>query len=416
MDLSRALEVTSRLLLVLALVVGVEDKGQLLLAGAHTVGAVGAAGRIVRDAITHMLSVAVATDLAEKLAVGGRLDRVCDHAGQTLHHTRAEVRVGARGQRAGFRKPVVVVDRGTGAHGVAGRVAGAVDAAGRDTADFLGVGVEVVLLGDRAAVDGDETVAVVGFEVHVDNATAPDIGHLVTVERGHVLEFARLWVQTSVLGEEERNRVVAVFLGASLVSRGRECLVATPLVDVVPEEVDRFLLGATVEVVRHVLSDVALVSSRVTEAQRASIVVGLDIGLHVTGGGLDERCGCSLVGLVDDLVADEETNHVVVLGHGVDNASVPVIQLGRPDRVVHLDGGRLGGQIADHVDACIRQLLHAVVVIALGVELVGPDDVCAQLQEVGNITRALGTVDERVAHVLGASLTGSVRATAVVVL
>ena len=45
---------------------------------------------------------------------------------------------------------------------------------------FLGVVAEVDLGGDRVAVDRDEAVVIIGFEVHVDHATALDVVHLRT--------------------------------------------------------------------------------------------------------------------------------------------------------------------------------------------------------------------------------------------
>lgn len=314
----------------------------------------------MRDAVAE--AAAVAADLTEELAVLVWGDGVLDDAGQAGDHAGAQLGVGDRGQGAGLGEPAVV-DGGAGLWGVGGRVAGAVDAGGGGALDLGRERGEVCFGGDGGAGDGDEAVVVGCVEVFVDDAAAPDVVHLRAEEDGHVAERAGFDRVAAILGKEDGDGVVLVLLGAGLVAGGLEGLVAAPFVDVVAEEVDGAGLVATVEVVGQREPDLWVVGGRVSDGQRLPVALLLDIGLHVSRGGLDEGSGGGLIRRIHDLVAGEKANHVIVLVKCVDDAGVTGILVDRPLRSVGGDGYVRRGQIRDDIDAGIGQLLHACIVV-----------------------------------------------------
>lgn len=217
LNLRRAVKVTRALVLILALVVRIKRNGQLVLAAAHAVRAIFPGRSIVRDPVADVR--AESADLTEELAVVLRVDGVADDAGEGAQDAGAELLVGGWRHGAGFGKPVGPVHGRTCARRVGGRVAGAVDACGGGALDLARVVAEVDFGGDGVAAHGDEAIVVVCFEVHVDDAAAPDVVHLRAEEDGDVSEFARLDGVAAVFGEEHRDGVVAVLVGTVLVSR-----------------------------------------------------------------------------------------------------------------------------------------------------------------------------------------------------
>lgn len=307
-------------------------------------------------------AAAVAADLAEELAVLVCGDGVLDHAGQAGDHAGAELGVGDRRQGAGLGEPAVV-DGGAGLRGVGGGVAGAVDAGGGGLLHLGREVGEVWQWGDGGAGDGDEAVVVGCVEVLVDDAAAPDVVHLRAEEHRHVGELAGFDRVAAVFREEDGDGVVLVLLGAGLVAGGLEGLVAAPFIDVVAEEVDRVGLVAAVEVVGQREPDIRLVGGRVPDRQRLPVSLILDIGLHVSRGGLDERSGGGLIRRIHHLVAGEKANHIIVLLECVDDAGVAGILVDGPLGSVGRDGYVRRGQIRDDIDAGIGQLLHARIVV-----------------------------------------------------
>lgn len=222
---------------------------------------------------------------------------------------------------------------------------------------------EVWFWSDGGAGDRDQAVVVGRLEVHVHDAAAPDIVHLRAEQHGHVGELARFLGVAAVFREEDGDGVVLVLLGAVLVARGLEGLVTAPFVDVVAEEVDRVGLVAAVEVVGQRESDFRVVSGRVSNCQRLPVSLGLDVGLHVSRGGLDECSAGGLIRLIHHLVAGEKANHMIVLLECIDNAGVAGVLVDRPDGRVGCDGFVRRRQIRDDIDTGVGQLLHARIMV-----------------------------------------------------
>lgn len=321
-------------------------------------------------------SVAVATDLSEKIAVVGGIDAVADDTGQGCDHAGAEIGVGSGGKRASLGEPVRV-DSWTRLRRVSRAVACAVDAGGCCAGDFLGVVAEVDLGGDGVSVDGDKTVVVGGLKVHVHDTTAPDIVHLGAEENRDVAEGAGLDGVATVLGEEDGDGVVGVFLGTGLVAGALECLVSTPLVDVVAEEVDGGVLVTTVQVVRDGETNVGLIGCRVADTKSRSVALGLDVGLHIASSSSHKGSRIGLVGLVDNLVTGEEPDHIGIVLESVDDGGVSVVLVHGPGGRVGSNGDIWGSQIGNDIDAGIGELLHTLIVILGRVHGVRANDVCA---------------------------------------
>lgn len=150
------------------------------------------------------------------------------------------------------------------------------------------------------------------------------------------------------------------------------------------------------EVVLQVITDASVIVGGVTDEQGFTVLLGLDILLHVTNSALDERNRVGIVLVVGDLVTGKETNNIGVVGEGIDNASVAGVQVHVPLGVVTVDRLRRGGQIGDKVDAGVVKHLHALSVVGLGVNGIGTDDVGPQFLQVRDITLALLGVGQRV--------------------
>lgn len=386
-------ETTRAAVLVVQLVVAVHGPSQTLLGIAHGVGTVLAGGGIARDTDHSALDT---TQVAEGIGhlLGG--DAVNGHTLQLVVHAGAQISVRRGGQNTGGQ-PVGGIDgRAAAANGGADGVAGAVDT-GR--VDLLHLGREVVKVCqslDFVAAGGDQTELVGGLEVHVDNTTAPDVVHLGAEQDGHVSEFTGTGLVAAVLGEEGGNRVVSELVSAVLVAGSGVARVTTPLVNVVTEEVDRVLGGVANQVVGDLLTDGSIVIGSVTNGQGAAVVLLLDVGLHITDGGLDVGHGVGVVDPVGDLVTGEETDDVRVLGESIDDIGVASEEVGVPGRVVGLDGLRGGGQIRDDIDTGVGKGVHALIVGGVGRDSVSADDVGAKLGQVWDVTLAALDVGQRV--------------------
>lgn len=249
---------------------------------------------------------------------------------------------------------------------------------------------------------GGLTVVVVLLEVHVDDTTSDDAGHVVRVELGGLRKLAVLGTVAvaAVLGEEDGDGVVGEEIDDLAVSGLLEGAVAAPLIDVVAPEVNSLLLVTAVEVVGHQVTDAAIVVGGIADTHPA-VGGGVDVGLHVADGGLDEGRGIGVGGVVGDLVATEEADDVLVVLHGVDHVGVALVQIEVPRGRGAVDGLRGGRQVGDDIDTGVGQQVHAGVVVGGGVEGVGTDDIGAGGLQDGNVTLAAGAVRQRVEIVDG---------------
>lgn len=269
----------------------VNDEVELILGGAHGVGAVVARGAVGGNAA----AVGVPADDTEEVRVVRGGDRVLHDALGGFRHAAAEFGVGGWGQRGGGCLPGGV-DGGAGLKGaIGGGVGGFVCAGGGGAGDMLGIGGEVGELGNGGAVDDGDEAVVVGFlEVHVDDTARPDIGHGGAVQGVDFGELAGLHSVAAVFGEEDGHGVVFEFLSARLVAGGLVAGVTAPGVDVVAPEVDALVAVLAVEVVSHVDADIRVVVGGVADTN-GTVVLFLDVGLHVADSRLDERAGISVV-------------------------------------------------------------------------------------------------------------------------
>ena len=212
------------------------------------------------------------------------------------------------------------------------------------------------------------TELVLLLEVHVDDTAGPDTCHLASVERANLCEFTGTGSVATVLSEEDRDVVLFEVLGLNIVTGLGEGRVTAPRVDVVAPEVNGAGGVAAVEVVGHVLADCSIVVGCVSNTN-LTVILALDVGLGVTDSRLDEGTGDSVVGLVADLVTGEEAERVVVLHHLVNNASVAVVELDGPARVVTVDGQSRFRQVGYDVDSGVCELRHAVPVASIHVPI-----------------------------------------------
>ena len=239
------------------------------------------------------------------------------------------------------------------------------------------------------------TVIVVLLEVHVDDTTGPDVGHLGTVQGLDLGELAGLDGVAAVLGEENGNVVVLELLGADVEAGLLEAGVTAPRVDVVTPEVDALVLVLAVEVVGHVVTDVRVIAGGVTNTHGA-VVLGLDVGLHVTDSGLDVGAGVRGLFAVGDLVTGEETDDVLVLGQLIHDGGVTLVEVVVPLGVLAVDGLAGRGQIRNDVDAGLGQEIHALLVVLLRVDGVHTDGVGTEFLKHGDITLAGLGVGQRI--------------------
>jgi hypothetical protein len=182
-----------------------------------------------------------------------------------------------------------------------------------------------------------------------------------------------------------------------LVSARLERALATPLVDVVTPKVHSAGLVLTaVEVVGQVISGLGVVVGRIADTEPAAKVLGLDVGLGVPDGGLDEGGGGGVGLVVGDLVAGEEADRVGELAEVVNDALVPGKEVRVPARVVALDRLARDAEVCYHVDARVGERVHAHLVVGLGVDGIHADSVGAQLLQEGDITHAACRVGQRV--------------------
>lgn len=186
----------------------------------------------------------------------------------------------------------------------------------------------------------ERTVVIGLLEVHVDNSSIDDGGHIVGIKCSSLLPdtalSASLGVAT-VLCEEDGDRVVLEEFDLGLVSGALERTLSAPLVDVVTPEVDCLVLVAAVEVVSNILANVGIIVGGIADSHPTP-TLALDVGLGVTHGSLDVGRRASVGPVVGDFVARKEANDVVVLAHLVHDSLVAAEQVNVPCRAIAVDG------------------------------------------------------------------------------
>jgi len=231
--------------------------------------------------------------------------------------------------------------------------------------------------------------------VHVNDSTRPDVRHLATVQRFDFTKLARLNQIASILSEEDGDTVVGIFGSTDVVARLLESAGTAPRVDVVSPKVHTLARGVAVEVLGQVETDVGIVIGGVSNGN-GPVILLLDVGLHVTDGSLNISGSGGVVGLVGDLISSEEPENVAVALEGVNHGRVASVNGVIPLRRVTVDRRLRLGKIADDIDACILQQLHARGVVRFRVDGVHTDGVGPQLLEQRNIPLTSSFVGEGV--------------------
>lgn len=239
------------------------------------------------------------------------------------------------------------------------------------------------------------TVVVGVLEIHVDNSSRPNPRHLGSEQHRHVTELAWPHGVAAVFGEEDGDIELGEILRPIGIARLFKVGIATPFVDVEPPEIGPLVVAAAVKVGGDLLANPGIVVRGIAHRDRA-IVLLLDVGLHVADGGFDEGTGAGGEVAVGDLVASEEAQHVSVVGEGIDDRGVPLVQIGVPDGRVAIDGLRGLREIGDQVDAGICKHAHALAVVLVGIDGIDAHDIGSQLLQQRDIALAARRIGERV--------------------
>ena len=268
--------------------------------------------------------------------------------------------------------------------------------------------VKVVVGGDGLVVQRDlhQAVVVALHGILVHKTARENRQHLVGENGQDLSERSGGDLVAAKLGEEQRDGVVVVGLDLLVVAGRGEGRAAAPRVVVEAKHVHAgHLVVATVEVVRRLQAVLLDVGGRVAHRDKTQVCVALE-RLDVTHHSLDVDGSRRGVGVVDHLVAGKETQRVVVLGHELDRGQNLVQVHGvvgalgalvtRNQRLGHVD-------VQNQVDARVRQLLHALVVVGGVVDGVDTDGVDAELLEVLDVTLTRGRVGQRVVELARAA-------------
>ena len=162
-----------------------------------------------------------------------------------------------------------------------------------------------------------------------------------------------------------------------------------PGVVVETEKVAADRVVAAVHVIGHLVAVGLNVGGGVADGDLAE-TTGVHVRLEVTSDGLNVRSAVSRLVIVDDFVAREEQQSVVVLGEHLDGSEQAlevdlVVRLLRV-RTVNRVLGRV--DIESQVDASVGEETHAGVVVSTVVNSVDTDGVDAELLELGDVTLA----------------------------
>lgn len=99
--------------------------------------------------------------------------------------------------------------------------------------------------------------------------------------------------------------------------------------------------------------NILLVSGCIPNTQKLSVPFLLDIRFHIPRRSPYKHSSIGLVHLIGNLIANEETNDIIILLERVDDSSIPLVLRDRPVRRVGFDRNSGGRQIGYDIDACI---------------------------------------------------------------
>lgn len=367
------------------LVVQVEHKRELLGIGAEGVGAVLAGGTVggdahARDLAAHVVKQGLVVVLSH---VAG------DNAGQRVVHALADGLVGGRREIAGSAPVEQSGGRAGTGHSVGGLEAGRVDANRGGLGEAAG---EVGVVGERGdhvvSANSDQAVVVLLFKVHVDNTAGPDVSHVGRVQGGGISKHTGLDDVAAVLGEEDRDGHVGKLGGSVGVTGGLKVdSGAAPFVHVDSVKVSGVGLAAAGKVVRKVTSGIGIVVSRVTNGD-GSVLFGGHVSLCISNGGLDKGGSISVCVVVSNLITSKETQHVAVSLHDIDNGDISLIEVKSPAGRISNDGQAGLRHVGNDIDSVLGKQVHAVIVGLGGVDGVDSNDVCFQVEQVGEVSLA----------------------------
>lgn len=261
--------------------------------------------------------------------------------------------------------------------------------------------LEVLVGGDLAILDLDDTVSVGLDRVLVGNATGEDSGHVGGVKSGN-LAPGTLVLNAAVLGQEQGDAVTRVLFDLGLPARLFKVRRVAPGVVVEGKEVGTRAVVAAVEVLELLDNVLGHIGGGVS-GRDGAVAAGVDVVLDVTGDSTDIRGGAGGLLVVDDLVAAEEKQGVGVVGEGVhggeDGLQVLLVVRLVGISTVERELGRV--HVQGQVDARVGEEAHALIVVLRVVDGVHTDGVDAELLEVRDVPLETGDVDQGVGGISG---------------
>ncbi len=249
----------------------------------------------------------------------------------------------------------------------------------------------------RCRLQSELTIIIFFLEILVNDTAAQSISHVLGVQSTGFLPLAlgsTARLVAAILGKECGDRVRLEKVENAVVARRLKGRVAAPLVYVVSVKVDGGRRVAAVHVLGNRVTKVRGIVGGIANSSMVALV--LDILLHVADRSLDIGRGARGGVAVGDFVADEEARYVGVLGHGVDDALEELEEVDIPLRVGAVDGDGGVAQVSNDIDARVGEHLHAIIVVAGGVDAVCTNEVGVERHQVGNVALAVGLAHERV--------------------
>lgn len=261
--------------------------------------------------------------------------------------------------------------------------------------------LEILVGGDLAVLDLNDTVSVRLDRVLVGNTAGEHSGHVGGVQ-GSNLAPGTLVLNAAVLGQEHRDSVAGVLLDLGLPAGLDKIRGVAPRVIVEGEEVGTGAVVTAVKVLE-LLDNVLGHIGRGVAGGDGAVAAGVDVVLDVTGDGADVRGGAGSLLVIDDLVTAEEEKGVGVVGEGVDSREdrLQVLLIVRLVGIstVERELGRV--HVQGEVDARVGQEAHALIVVLRVVDGVHTDGVDAELLEVLDVPLETGDVDQGVCRIGG---------------
>lgn len=258
----------------------------------------------------------------------------------------------------------------------------------------VGIGLDLAV-----GANLNKSVAVGLDGVLVRQTTGVNAGHVGGVQCLNFAPVALVDV-AAVFREEDRLAVVLVKLDLLVPARLGEVRGVAPRVVVESKEIGALIIRAAVKVEGLLLDVLGDIGGGVTNGNLTGRPVA-DIALHITSDGLDVGSSTGVVTLVDDLVAREEEEEVVVALERI-NCSKDILQIDVVVRAVE-SGVRLAVKrvlgsvgVESQVDSGVIEHLHALIVVLGVIDCVDTDCVDTEGLEVSNIALQALNVEERV--------------------